>query len=99
MRLQKFIFNLVDPLQASFIPGRHTTDNILIAQEMVHSLQASKSGKGGMLVKLDLKKTYDKVDWQFLLDIYSSVISLSGDYYSAHIYLHIYYFSGSSLEW
>lgn len=68
MRLQKFIFNFVNPLQASFIPGRHAADNILIAQEMVHSIHTSQATRGGMLVELDLEKAYDKVDWKFLLD-------------------------------
>lgn len=68
MRMQKFIFRLINPLQASFIPGHHASDNILIAHEMVHSIRASKAVKGGMLVKLDLEKAYDKVVWPFLLD-------------------------------
>lgn len=68
LRLKKFIFELVNLLQASFIPGHYASDNILITQEMLHSIQASKAVKGGMLVKLNPEKAYDKVEWSFFLD-------------------------------
>ncbi|KAG8388442.1 hypothetical protein BUALT_Bualt02G0126300 [Buddleja alternifolia] len=56
----------VSPLQSSFIPRRGTHDNIIVIQEMLHSLRKSHSKIGGMIIKLDLEKAYDKINWRFL---------------------------------
>lgn len=62
-RLKRVIGDLVGECQASFIPGRQATDNIVIAQEvLLHSLQNNMSKRGGMIVKIDLEKAYDRVD-------------------------------------
>ena len=53
----------IGPLQRSFIPGRRTSDNTIIAQVIVHHLQKKKKGKPGHLMfKIDFEKTYDSVD-------------------------------------
>ena len=46
-RLKPCMDALINPLQASFIHGRQTVDNIIVAQEMVHSIRKSKVVKGG----------------------------------------------------
>ncbi|KAG7579838.1 Ribonuclease H domain [Arabidopsis thaliana x Arabidopsis arenosa] len=68
MRLKRVMSNLIGPAQASFIPGRLSTDNIVIVQEAVHSMRRKKGRKGWMLLKLDLKKAYDRIRWDFLED-------------------------------
>ena len=37
-RLKEVLPHLIGPTQTSFIPGRHITKNIVIAQEVVHSM-------------------------------------------------------------
>ena len=59
---------LIGPAQASFIPGRVSTDNIIVVQEAVHSMRRKKGRKGWMLLKLDLEKAYDRIRWDFLED-------------------------------
>lgn len=39
-------------------------DNILLAQEMIHTLHTRKTA--GMMMQLDLSKAYDKVNWNYL---------------------------------
>lgn len=56
---------LTGTFQSSFIPGRLTTNNIVTIQEIVHSLRTRKGKQGGMVMKLDLEKAYDRVSWQF----------------------------------
>ncbi|XP_010473926.1 PREDICTED: uncharacterized protein LOC104753360 [Camelina sativa] len=51
-----------------FIPGRLSTDNIVVVQEAVHSMKRKKGRKGWMLLKLDLEKAYDRIRWDFLED-------------------------------
>lgn len=68
MRLKTLMSKLIGPAQASFIPGRLSTDNIVIVQEAVHSMRRKKGKKGWMLLKLDLEKAYDCIRWDFLED-------------------------------
>lgn len=67
-RLKSVISKLIGPAQASFIPGRLSTDNIVLVQEAVHSMRRKKGRKGWMLLKLDLEKAYDRIRWDFLED-------------------------------
>ncbi|KAA3475693.1 Retrovirus-related Pol polyprotein LINE-1 [Gossypium australe] len=52
--------------QAGFIAGRNISDNIIIAQEVIHSMRSKKEGKNWMAIKLDLEKAYDRVSWNFI---------------------------------
>lgn len=65
-RLKPVMNDLVGVEQANFIPGRHTIDNIVVAQEALHSLRKKQGKKGTMLVKIDLEKAYDRIWWPFL---------------------------------
>lgn len=65
-RLRPFLHDMISPLQSSFIPGRGTTDNAIVLQELVHHMNKSRKKKGEMVYKLDLEKAYDRVDWDFL---------------------------------
>ncbi|KAH9751256.1 putative ribonuclease H protein [Citrus sinensis] len=50
-RLKGILPDLIGPMQTSFVPGRHITENIIIAQEVIHTMRR-KSGKiGQMLIK------------------------------------------------
>ena len=65
-RVLPFLDSIVGPLQCSFILGRGTLDNTIIAQEIMHFMKKSKDKKGMVAFKIDLEKAYDRVDWRFL---------------------------------
>ncbi|CAL9010471.1 unnamed protein product [Prunus brigantina] len=65
-RLRPILPDLISPNQVSFIPGRHITDNILIAQELMHKFKLSKGKKGFVAWKIDLSKAYDRLSWHFV---------------------------------
>eukprot|EP00253_Pinus_taeda_P035129 PITA_35129 len=52
------------PIALCYVEGRQILDNILLAQEMVHTLQTRKLA--GMLMQLDLSKAFDKVNWNYM---------------------------------
>lgn len=41
-------------------------DNVVICQEVFHSIKQRKGNKGTMVIKLDLEKTYDRMECQFI---------------------------------
>lgn len=53
--------------------GRHAKDNIVVAQELIHSLGRRKGMKGAMIAKTDLEKAYDRIDWGFLEGILRAI--------------------------
>lgn len=67
--LHSILPKLISQYQASFIAGRSTSNNIIVAQELIHSLSNRKSKKGGFILKIDLEKAYDHIDWEFLGEI------------------------------
>ncbi|KAA3459823.1 Retrovirus-related Pol polyprotein LINE-1 [Gossypium australe] len=58
--------NFISPEQARFIAGRSISDNVIIAQEVIHSMRSRKAGRNWMAIKLDLKKAYDRISWDFI---------------------------------
>lgn len=59
--------SLVNPCQSSFIPNKQSRDNIIIAQEIFHSMRTKKGiKKRWMAIKIDLEKAYDCLHWGFI---------------------------------
>lgn len=67
-RIKLILKDIIAPIQCSFIPGRHSTNNVIIAQEAIHSMVNKKGKKGWMAIKVDLEKAYDRLNWDFLKD-------------------------------
>ncbi|KAH1122560.1 hypothetical protein J1N35_005720, partial [Gossypium stocksii] len=53
-------------IQVSFIAGRYIIDNIIVAQEIMHSIRIKKGKKGWMAIKVDLERVYDQIQWDFI---------------------------------
>nr|KYP73853.1 Transposon TX1 uncharacterized [Cajanus cajan] len=67
-RLKRLMEGLVSPNQCSFVPHRQTTDNIIITQEVIHSMKHRSGKKGWMDIKINLEKAYDRLNWSFVKD-------------------------------
>ncbi|KAA3480918.1 reverse transcriptase [Gossypium australe] len=66
-RLQKLLDKFIDKAQSAFVPDRLITDNILLACELMHSLKQKRIGNNGSLIlKMDMSKAYNRVEWFFL---------------------------------
>lgn len=64
--IRPILCNLIGPFQSSFLPGRGTSNNAIVLQEIVYAVKKSKKKKGEVAYKIDLEKAYDHVDWAFL---------------------------------
>ncbi|XP_061368484.1 uncharacterized protein LOC133311446 [Gastrolobium bilobum] len=65
-KIKPFIGNLISPNQVSFIPRRNIQDNIIIVQELIHSIHRMTGKKCFFSIKIDLEKAYDKLNWGFI---------------------------------
>jgi len=61
-RIKRIMPYVVGPLQTSFIKRRTSVDNYIILQKLIHFSEAKVSNLGYMILKLDLKKAYDRVE-------------------------------------
>ncbi|KAL0322039.1 UNVERIFIED_CONTAM: Transposon TX1 uncharacterized protein [Sesamum calycinum] len=57
---------LISPSQTAFVPGRSISDNVLLAQELFSGYNHCRLPPRCAL-KVDLRKAYDTVEWDFLL--------------------------------
>lgn len=63
-RFKSILPKLIYEEQTSFVPGRSILDGITIIQETIHSAKLNK--EACMLMKLDIQKAYDMVNWRLL---------------------------------
>lgn len=65
-RLRITLPHRISPTQNSFLPGRGSETNVIIASKVVHSIHHKKGPIGFFALKLDLEKAYDKLEWGFI---------------------------------
>lgn len=64
LRFMKVLPVIISLQQFGFVPRRQILDSIMLVHEVIHSLEVGK--REGFLLKLDLSKAYDHVDWTLL---------------------------------
>lgn len=64
-RLQPILELIVSPAQRAFVPNRSIVSNILICQDLVRGYSRATSSPR-CLMKVDLRKAYDSVEWIFV---------------------------------
>jgi len=65
-RLKTALADVIGPSQTAFLPGRHISDAILLTQELLHNYHLN-NGPARCALKIDLKKAFDTVSWEFIL--------------------------------
>jgi len=65
-RLKAILPDLISPTQTSFVPGRQIGDNVIIMQEVLHTMRKKSGMIGNMAIKIDLEKAYDRLKWGFI---------------------------------
>jgi hypothetical protein len=66
-RLLLVIPSIIADQQNGFIPGRQILNSVISVHENIHSLACSNNQ--GFIMKIDIAKAYDRVEWGFLLKV------------------------------
>ena len=69
-RLKPLLGKLISPLQGGFVKGRHILDNVIQVLEAMHS--SFHRNEKGMLIKLDMANSFDRVKLSFLYKVLNS---------------------------
>ncbi|XP_015160335.1 uncharacterized protein [Solanum tuberosum] len=64
-RLGPILPSLVSLNQSGFIKGRSISENIMLAQEIIHQIKKPNIGSN-VIIKLDMAKAYDRVSWSYI---------------------------------
>ena len=67
---KKKLPDIISKSQSAFQVNKAISDNILVAFETLHHMKTKKMGKCGfMVMKLDMSKVYDQVEWKFIIKL------------------------------
>ncbi|XP_055830830.1 uncharacterized protein LOC129899847 [Solanum dulcamara] len=64
LRLAPILPQLISDNQSGFVKGRSISENIMLAQEIIHNIKRPTVGDN-VVIKLDMAKAYDRVSWSF----------------------------------
>lgn len=65
LRLKDYLNTIIGPSQASFLPGRRTSDNAIIVQDYINHFRKMKEKVANMILKIALEKAIDRLEWSF----------------------------------
>lgn len=68
-KIRSLLSNLISPIQTTFVLGRKGVDNVIIAQELLYSMDEMKGREGFMAIKVYLEKAYNRLEWSFIHNI------------------------------
>lgn len=69
-RLTTIMSRIIDDSQSAFLPNRYILDNVVLGHELIDYSQHHK--QQGVVIKVDFEKAYDKIHWDYLLEILHS---------------------------
>lgn len=66
-RLKGMMESIISVNQSVFISGRLISDNVMISYQVMHYLKRKRRDKEGyMVLKLDMSKAFDRIEWEDL---------------------------------
>lgn len=64
-RLKPFLADVINPCQAGFVPGRCTSDNVILVQEIIRDIKQKRENMVLWILNLILKKLV--ISWNRVL--------------------------------
>ncbi|KAL9683503.1 hypothetical protein QQ045_015325 [Rhodiola kirilowii] len=70
-RLKQVLPQVVSQNQSAFLSDRNILDGVMIVNELIHAVK--KERRTALVIKLDFKKAYDMVSWDYLRSVQLSM--------------------------
>ncbi|KAL9691204.1 hypothetical protein QQ045_011623 [Rhodiola kirilowii] len=70
-RLSSVLPQIISPNQSTFLTDRNILDGIMIINDIIHAVK--KERRAALVIKLEFKKAYDSVSWEYLRSIHESL--------------------------
>jgi len=67
-RLAVVCMSIISPQQRGFVRDRSIFDCVILASEVINLLTKKQFG-GNIAIKVDIRKAFDTLDWNFLLEV------------------------------
>lgn len=67
-RIKPILSSIIGPSQDSFLSNKRTSDSSIIVRELISHFRKMKVIKGSMILKIDLEKVFEKLEWAFIRD-------------------------------
>lgn len=67
--MRTIITDIIGHFQSSFLRNRQAGDNAIIVQETITHFNRMKGKNADMIIKIDLEKAFDKLEWSFTKNI------------------------------
>lgn len=71
-RLSPLLDGLLDKAQGAFVPGRSMADSVFLVQELIRRYSRKRVSPRA-IIKIDLRKAFDTVDWDFLEEMLTAL--------------------------
>jgi hypothetical protein len=65
-RIKPHLSDYISQAQSAFVAGRHISSNIILTQEIIHSFTLKSWTSQAFLLKIDLAKAFDRLEWNFI---------------------------------
>jgi len=72
-RLRPLLDKIISPYHSAFVLERSIHDNILITHEIMHNFKHLKTKQAWSVIKLDIEKEYDKLEWDFIIKCFKEL--------------------------
>lgn len=67
--MQQLMNGIISNTQTAFIPGREIGENIILLREIIHSFIKPFNTDQQFVLKADLAKAFDKLNWSYLFHL------------------------------
>jgi hypothetical protein len=65
-RVKDHLPNYISQAQYAFVANRHISTHIIITQEIIHSFNLKNWNNHAFILKIDLAKAFDRLEWSFI---------------------------------
>jgi hypothetical protein len=76
-RIEDHLSDYINQSQSAFVANRHISSDIILTQEIIHSFNLKSWTDQAFILKIDLAKAFNRIEWTFILSALKRVGSMT----------------------